>query len=1354
MLAAALAQFVDPNPASGNHFGSSVVPLSTGNVVVTSPGDDAAAENAGAVYLFNGETGDLISTLTGSTAFDSVGRDGVTPLANGNFVITSTWWHNRDAFDIPVSQAGAVTWGSGTTGVSGVVSAANSLVGGTSLDRVGGGGSSLNFHAGVVPLSNGNYVVRSVEWDRDAGPFNVPDVGAVTFGNGATGTSGLVSEANSLVGSFPEDFVGEFIDPLSNGNYVVRTRSWDTRTAENLGAVTFANGATGITGAVSAANSLVGSKTDDRVGTSFTELANGNYIVSSYFWDNGAAVNAGAVTWADGDSGVVGAVGAANSLVGSTAEDRIGVSDVTALNNGNYVVHSPFWTNGAAVNAGAITFANGAVGIAGAVSAANSLVGSSSEDRVGGSITQLANGNFVVENGSWSNGPFANVGAATWVNGATGITGVVSAANSLVGSAADDRVGGEVIALANGNYVVKSEMWDNGVLANAGAATWGNGTTGITGVVSAANSLVGSSPNDSVGRVVPLTNGNYVVSSSAWDNGAIAEAGAVTWGDGATGASGVVSAANSLVGTTERDFVGEAVTVLTNGNYVVRSPMWDNGGTIDVGAVTWGDGTTGVSGAVSSTNSLVGATAEDHVGGHVTELTNGNYVVSSSSWDNGSAVNAGAATWGNGATGITGPVTSANSLVGSTTGDFVSDVIPLQNGNYLVAAVLWDNAMATEAGAVTFGNGATGVSGGIDSSNSLIGTATNDRIGSHGVFELMSGGYVVLSARWDNGAATDAGAVSFGDGSTGVAGIVSGANSLIGSTADDRIGGFDSRGLSPIVELSNGNYVIRSVLWDNGSIVNAGAVTFGDAASGVKGEINSLNSVVNTVSHSGSEHADVRIIADDGNGTFFAAFLAYSHGATGATSGVVRVGSQDDGFFVPPVIDSFGGNLTYAEDADPILISPAAVVNDLNDGNLTGARLIVSISAQAQSADQIGIRTVGTGAGEINVQGNQVRLGSIVLGDVSGGSGSAPLVVTFTHEATAEGVQALLRSITFTHHSENPSTAPRTVRVVLSDGDPDGQASVPVTKRISIAPANDAPQIASLGGAISYTENAQARSIYSTATVSDADSLNFAGGQLRVRIASGAHANDRIVIRTIGNISTSGNEVLFAGQPIGTFSGGIAGTALAIIFNSQATAGRVQGLLRAIGFASTSENPPEHSRTVELRIGDGDGGSILPLTKQIAVTRLNDAPVLTPENGGSVDYVRNDPPTALLSSAVLADKDHPNFAGGFLLVRAISGLHSSNQLLIFGGFTVVGNDIKLNDVTIGTKNTNGGVGTTRLEITFNANATISIVQRLIRGIRFSTTVTLPTDQRVFEFYVRDVAGGNDRATVAVNTTSH
>ena len=798
-------EFVDPNPAPDNLFGNTVVALSTGNVVITSPWDDAGGVDAGAVYLFNGATGILISTLRGSTAGDQVGWGGVTALTNGNYVIRSQLWDNSATVD-----AGAVTWGSGISGVSGTVSAANSLVGSTANDRVGHTTSEIVF-AGVTALTNGNYVVRSVAWDNGA----MVNAGAVTWGNGASGVSGTVSAANSLVGSTANDEVGSSLTALTNGNYVIRSPLWDNGAMVNAGAVTWGNGTSGVSGTVSATNSLVGSTTNDQVGTfGVTVLSNANYVVSSSNWDSGAITDVGAVTWGSGSTGVSGVVSAANSLVGSTTSDKVGNNGVTALANGNYVVRSPDWDNGAIANAGAVTWVSGATGVSGTVSATNSLVGSTASDQVG-FVTALTNGNYVVTSLSWDSGAVANAGAVTWGSGTTGVSGVVSAANSLVGSTTGDQVGGfGVTALTNGNYVIRSFSWDNGAIANVGAVTWASGTTGVSGTISATNSLVGSTVDDGVGFVTALTNGNYVVTSSSWDNGPVADAGAATWANGTTGVIGTVSAANSLVGSTAGDRVGSSgVRALTNGNYVVVSTIWNNG----AGAVTGANGTTGMIGTVSAANSLVGSTVDDGVGsGGVTALTNGNYVVLSPGWDSGAVVDVGAATWGSGTTGVSGTVSAANSLVGSTEEDGLDlSVTALSNGNYLVMGQNWDDGASIDAGAVTWGSGATGVSGVVSAANSLVGSRFRDHIGSEGVTELSDGNYVV-SSRCSNGGLFAAGAATWGSGTTGVIGVVSVGNSLVGTTV--------SSNLLPIVDDAvNGSFYAPFVT-DGGGRVRVGPV--------------------------------------------------------------------------------------------------------------------------------------------------------------------------------------------------------------------------------------------------------------------------------------------------------------------------------------------------------------------------------------------------------------------------------------------------------------------------------------------------------------------------------------------------
>jgi hypothetical protein len=650
------------NPASGGSFGSGVVVLENGNVVVTDP---TVNSDTGAVYLFNGRTGALISTLTGSAAGDQIGSDGVTALTNGNFVVASSSWSGN---------LGAATWVNGTTGLDGAVSMSNSLVGSSAGDFVGKG------QRVVDALSNGNYVVASAHWNGGTG--------AVTWGSGSAGVDGTISTSNSLVGSRSGDGVGASVIVLTNGNYVVGSPSFDG----NLGAATWGDGTKGVDGTISASNSLVGAIAGDEVGLDVTALTDGNYVVGSEFW----SVREGAATWGNGTKGIVGTISSSNSLVGTVSGDVVGFA-MTPLTNGNYVVVSPHWND----QRGAATWGAGATGIVGTISASNSLVGSTpandllgiTGDHVGafsetggGSATEyfddvvaLSNGNYVVGSTDFDGGAGHGLGAATWGNGTKGVDGTISSSNSLVGTIAGDEVGLAISALANGNYVVGSPLFDSGM----GAATWGNGKSGITGTITQTNSLLGSNggqtPDDVGTFIVPLTNGNFVVESPSWNG----DRGAATWGNGTTGIAGTVSAGNSLVGSTAGDLVGENstldVTALTDGNYVVGSPSWSNsvGGVNNAGASTWGNGKSGITGTISANNSLIGTTAGDQVGQDVLALTDGNYVVGSPSF-NGSH---GAATWADGANGMTldgqNTIDSANSVVDGVANSGSS---PLQPG--------------------------------------------------------------------------------------------------------------------------------------------------------------------------------------------------------------------------------------------------------------------------------------------------------------------------------------------------------------------------------------------------------------------------------------------------------------------------------------------------------------------------------------------------------------------------------------------------------------------------------------------------------------------------------------------------
>jgi hypothetical protein len=696
-------------------------------------------------------------------------------LGNGNIVVADPEY---DAG--PIADVGAVHLYSPQGNLI------STLVGSTAGDRVG---------SNVVIAASNYFLIGSPNWDNGA----LIDAGAVTIADAVTGITGAISTANSMLGSTAGDQVGSDIrsGPSPMGYFVV-VRSWDNGAVADVGAVRWGNGSSVPTGAISASNSLIGSTAGDfDFYISSRPLSNGNYVMAFENWDNGAIVDAGAVTWIDRNNPPTGAISSANSLVGSSANDRVGI--IYPLKNGNYVVGALNWDNGGIIDAGASIWADGTTGRTGTISSGNALVGSSPNDEVGG-VHELANGNYLVRSYNWSNVSATRAGALTWVNGNAGIVGAVSAANSLVGTHTEDRIGINVRELHNGNYVTVSNGWHT---SDLGAATWGNGQTGVSGVVSASNSLVGAAASDQVAFVTPLSNGNYVVGSPNWGP---TDRGAITWANGATGKSGIVSSANSLIGGNDGDQLGFPIRALNNGHYVVSNALWDNGPIVDAGAVTWFDGTVEVTGVFTAdaSNSLVGTSTDDRVGGCpqffcVYELAGGNYVVASSDWDNGAVTDAGAVTWGNGATGITGTVSSVNSVVGSSNGDHIGDV-------------------------------------------------------GSGTVRTLINHFAIHSAARDNGAAADAGAITWIDGSVGAAGPVSEFNSLVGSTTNDRVGiGYALLGLNIAVSVvAEDRYVVHSALWDNGGIVDAGAITIGALSMPAVGPITAANSVLGTAAGDGS----------------------------------------------------------------------------------------------------------------------------------------------------------------------------------------------------------------------------------------------------------------------------------------------------------------------------------------------------------------------------------------------------------------------------------------------------------------------------------------------------------------------
>ncbi|HYT88770.1 MAG TPA: PKD domain-containing protein, partial [Gemmataceae bacterium] len=157
----------------------------------------------------------------------------------------------------------------------------------------------------------------------------------------------------------------------------------------------------------------------------------------------------------------------------------------------------------------------------------------------------------------------------------------------------------------------------------------------------------------------------------------------------------------------------------------------------------------------------------------------------------------------------------------------------------------------------------------------------------------------------------------------------------------------------------------------------------------------------------------------------------------------------------PPVIGLSPGTRVYREGDPPILIDPGAIAADADNADFNGGTLTVDFTAGGTAEDRLAIANQGSGPGQVGVSGSTIFYGGIAVGTFTGGDGTVPLVVTFNANAISAAVQAVLRNVTYANVSESPSTAARTVRFVLTDGD--GGTSDPATVSITIAALNDAP---------------------------------------------------------------------------------------------------------------------------------------------------------------------------------------------------------------------------------------------------------------------------------------------------------
>jgi hypothetical protein len=296
----------------------------------------------------------------------------------------------------------------------------------------------------------------------------------------------------------------------------------------------------------------------------------------------------------------------------------------------------------------------------------------------------------------------------------------------------------------------------------------------------------------------------------------------------------------------------------------------------------------------------------------------------------------------------------------------------------------------------------------------------------------------------------------------------------------------------------------------------------------------------------------------------------------------------------------------FTEGQQPVTVGSNIRLTDLDaPRNFNHGSLTVNVQVNGTPDDRLSIKNQGAKPGQIGVKGNLVTYSGLAIGTFSGGNGTDPLVVLLNANSTAEATQALLRNISFSVVGQNPSNRPRSIRFVINDGTGHENAqSQPLATVVQIQTINNGPIIRLSQAQITYRPGNGPVTIDKAVTITDPDNDHFSGGQLVVSIIANGTQFDHLALTTSGSsrLALSGNRILFDGDQVGTYQGGLGTRPLVIQFNEKATGEAVQELARNITFDNFSTTPSTFTRKVNFVLKDGLGMSS---TKQMAIISLS-----------------------------------------------------------------------------------------------------------------------------------------------------
>lgn len=246
----------------------------------------------------------------------------------------------------------------------------------------------------------------------------------------------------------------------------------------------------------------------------------------------------------------------------------------------------------------------------------------------------------------------------------------------------------------------------------------------------------------------------------------------------------------------------------------------------------------------------------------------------------------------------------------------------------------------------------------------------------------------------------------------------------------------DSQTMTVTLSVTNGVLSLGNVAglsFSAGDGASDGTMTFSGTPAAIAA---ALNGLTYTPSQDYNGPATLSISAGDGNS------------APLTTTVTLDVTAVND---APVVGSTATAPVAYTENDGATVVNATLMISDVDSATLSGAT--VKIAANFAVGEDV--------------------LGFTSQGGITGSYDAQTGILTLAGVASLADYQAVLRSVTYTNTSGNPSNAPRTIEFQVDDGSSEHSTSNVISAVVNVSPANDAP-VLTLGGHVADQFDSQA----------------------------------------------------------------------------------------------------------------------------------------------------------------------------------------------------------------------------------------------------------------------------------------